>query len=506
MRATSNEEVAEQRWEALAPLSKASGASILATWLGLTTMALVWWMIDPRGVFVFAGFLACLVLSLPLAFGRQYDLASPWSLVLLAAYLGFALRGLFITVGIDGTRTVEQLYFMGQAPAYFELPSLLIVVALLGFTLGYMAAVSGKKKPRPGRLLSSTELNPRSVPVVVVVLAAVGFAAFLLYAQATGGLSLDRISGKRTVIGGLNLSTEYQSHGHLRFVNSLSSVALWVQVAYYAKSSLPHGLGTRRGAWLGVLFLNACLLPFYASTRSDVVFVLATAVVIELCLQSRRTRLRKLVLPALIGLLIVSALTALRSADQGATNEGPAATLVDAFVLTHTFSDIPTTVHITEAVPEVLPYANGDTIVSWLASPIPRAMWPEKPIISLGPTVGIVIFGNARTGIPPGLVAESYWNFGIGGMLVIPMLAGVGVGWGYRRLAPFARQSPAAALLFAGVVVRVGIDMTSNSIGYALLQAVQGLLVLVPVAWLVGSSREGVWQEGGTARSGGSIR
>lgn len=478
---------AEQMWHPMAPLSKSAGTAILMTWLGLTLLSLVWWMIDPRGLFIFGGFAACLILSLPLAVGRQYDLLSPWSLVLVGGYVGYAIRGACITLGFDGTRTIEQLYLLGYEPAYFDGASFLVLLGLLVFTLGYMFAVSAKAAPRAGRLLSSTDFDPRMVRAMVVLLAVVGFVAFYLYAQATGGLSLDRISGKRTVIGGLNLEDEYRSYGHLRFVNSVAAVAFWIQIAFYARKGLPHGIATPRGIWLTVLFLNACLLPFYASTRSDVIFVLITAVVIEFCLRPKTARLRSLVMPVVIGIGIVAILTGLRHADQDIENVGTAATVVDAFVLTHTFSDIPTTIHIMKAVPDTLPYANGETIGSWLAAPVPRSIWPDKPIISLGPTIGILIFGNTRAGIPPGLIAESYWNFGVGGLLLLPLVAGLGVGWGYRKLAPWAPRSPAAALLFSAVAIRAGIDLTTNSLGYALVQVAQGLAVLIPVLWIVSS-------------------
>jgi len=76
--------------------------------------------------------------------------------------------------------------------------------------------------------------------------------------------------------------------------------------------------------------------------------------------------------------------------------------------------------YVSDGVPENIGLKYGQTYVLWLVSPIPRSVWPEKPIISTGSILGPLLFrpnadradiGNIG-GVPPKFLAELYWNFG----------------------------------------------------------------------------------------------
>ena len=64
----------------------------------------------------------------------------------------------------------------------------------------------------------------------------------------------------------------------------------------------------------------------------------------------------------------------------------------------------------------------------WLGSSfIPRSIWSNKPV-SMDTEVGMKVYNAGSYGsgaVPPGLVAESYWNFGYLGILVVPFFVGV---------------------------------------------------------------------------------
>lgn len=478
--------------EALVPLNRSLGSWVFVTWVTFTFVGAAWYMLDQQAIFFLSGCAACVIVSLPLVNRRTYDLLSPWSLVLVAGYLGYGVRGLFITLGINGSRTVEELYLLGQPPEYFVRPSVLFLIGLGAFTAGYLTSQARRRSsnsgPKPSAYLESrTTFGPLRITIAVLVLAGVGLFAFYMFAQGSDGLSLDRISGKRAARSGLELESSYRSNGEWRVLNSFSAIALWLQVAHYASAKVPHGLFSPRGWWLGILFVNAALLPVYASTRADVVFIIVIAILVEFCVGDRKVNWRVLAAALVVTIALSAALTALRDIDHGTATgeESFSLRVVDTFVLTRTFSDIPTTSHVIEAVPETLDYAHGETVTSWLAAPIPRRVWPEKPIISVGPTLGVAIYGNARSGVPPGLIAESYWNFGFPGLILLPGVCGWFIGALYRRFAATAFISAPAGVLVAAVALRPGFDLVTNSIGYALFQLVQGLALLCPVLWFV---------------------
>lgn len=474
----------------LVALSPAVGRSVIVFWVIVITLSTGWFFVDPRAFWMLTGAVACLIISLPLVLGRRrFEIVSPWTLLLLGGYLAFGLRGLFISLGFEADRTLDTLYFLGNSEDYFYQPALVFLAGLLLLTIGYLTSPPVARHPRVG---TRPHLSPGAVTLLVPLCAAIGFAAFLMYAQSTGGLGAGPLSAKRTTISGAAVDASYQSHGELRVLNTYAQLAFWLQTAYYCYRKVPHGIATYRFWWLVLLFLNAALLPLYASTRSDLLYIVIGALLIEVCLRKNYLNLRTVGATVAIVLVIGSAMTSLRSTSNEATQSATVDTesVVGGFVLTRTIADVATTSHIVRSVPEELPYANGRTITAWLAAPIPRSIWPDKPVVSVGPEIGRTIYGNERAGVPPGVVGEAYWNFGIAGVLVIPLLAGVSLRRLQETWGPMATRSPEAAIVLAIVAVRPGLAVISNSVGYALFQVVQALILLLPILLIAGRSKE----------------
>jgi hypothetical protein len=462
--------------------------ALIGFWLTVFAGSAAWYMFSDRAFWLLTGSLACLIVSVPLVAGQAYEAISPWSLLLAGGYLGFGIRGAFMSFGIQGNRSLDSLYFLGRNPDEFVRPASIFLIGLALLTLGYTLAGrlnAGDRAARDGGHLPAGQTT-----LVVTIAAAVGFLAFLWYARATGGLSLSHFSAKRTTISGLDLGAGYQSHGGLRVLATYSTLAFWLQVAVYARRNVRLRIVSVQALWLAALFLNAALLPFYASTRSDVLYTIIGALTIQFCLRRDAHRFRTLVIATALVLAIGGVMTSLREArtnDDGVATSLSAQSVVSGFVLSRTVADVATSSNIIRAVPSDLPYATGTTITTWAAAPIPRSVWPDKPIISVGPILGSVIYGNQRAGVPPGVVAESYWNFGFGGVMVLPILVGAALRWLNDRWAPNAMTSPTAAVTLAAVAVRPGLSVISGSIGYVAFQVVQMLILLLPLLLLTNS-------------------
>ncbi len=70
-------------------------------------------------------------------------------------------------------------------------------------------------------------------------------------------------------------------------------------------------------------------------------------------------------------------------------------------------------------------YMYGESFVGAFFAPIPRVLWPEKPLVRIGPLVAQTILqNNNNSGVPPGAVGEFYMNFGWGGIFVGMFLLG----------------------------------------------------------------------------------
>ena len=477
--------------EPLLSLPPSVGALVVAAWIICSMVGTAWWAASDNGFWFLAGSLACLTVSVPLAF-RDYEILSPWSLIIGVVYLAGGVRGMFIALQIEGSRSLDELFFLGHGSGYFVRPAVVYLLGLALLTAGYLVAAPplGRTRRRP-IIGAASHTRPERVLFVVIASAALGALGFVLFTQSTGGLDLSNISAKRTMVSVNERIEAYRSHGEYRFLTTFATIAFWLQLAEYNYRRVRHGVGTPRGWWLVLLFLNACLLPVYASSRAELLFTVLGALIIVYCMGGLRVRLGPIVLGIAVAIVCAALMTELR--DSKYEGEGgfefDSSAVVDTFVLTRSLADVATSTHVIEAVPQNLPYSHGQTISVWLLAPVPRSVWPEKPIIHSGPQVGAAVYNNPYSGVPPGLIAEAYWSFGIIGVVTIPLLCGAFLRrlGGYWR--PLAKDSPAAAMMMAAVAVPTGVVMFANSIGAALFQIFITLLLLTPIVAFIGASR-----------------
>ena len=133
-----------------------------------------------------------------------------------------------------------------------------------------------------------------------------------------------------------------------------------------------------------------------------------------------------------------------------------------------------------EVFPEAEPYRYGQTLLVALLSPIPRAIWPEKPVglgkeltRYMGGYYGIFYEPTAGLSITPTLVGDFYANLGVAGIL----LGGLGLGFVCRVIAAYAvgrmrdglQFQPARVLIpavFLSGMVEVRADLTMMVLFY----------------------------------------
>ena len=110
--------------------SHAVGLAMVTGWAFAFVLGVVWNLLDERGFWVMSGSAACLIITLPLVLMRKFDLVSPWSLIMVAGYIGFGVRGLFIALNINGLRSIDELFLLGHGPGYFTRSTLIVLVGL----------------------------------------------------------------------------------------------------------------------------------------------------------------------------------------------------------------------------------------------------------------------------------------------------------------------------------------------------------------------------------------
>src|SRR5580704_3493769 len=101
----------------------------------------------------------------------------------------------------------------------------------------------------------------------------------------------------------------------------------------------------------------------------------------------------------------------------------------------------------------------GMTYFTQLVNPIPRAIWPGKPVADAGLILARAYGAVWKDGEPtmtiaPGFLGEAYMNFAFLGLLIVPAAAGVIVR-SWDRLLPMALKSLPALLVYATGLARI---------------------------------------------------
>jgi oligosaccharide repeat unit polymerase len=136
-----------------------------------------------------------------------------------------------------------------------------------------------------------------------------------------------------------------------------------------------------------------------------------------------------------------------------------------------------------------LPLERGMTYFTQLVNPIPRAIWPSKPVADAGLILAraygaVDRFGEPTMTTSPGFLGEAYLNFGFLGIFIVPAVAGVIVR-AWDRLLPLAAASLPAFLVYAvGLATMYESGRSFNmSAFYGLLALFVLLIVFEQLGW-----------------------
>ena len=146
---------------------------------------------------------------------------------------------------------------------------------------------------------------------------------------------------------------------------------------------------------------------------------------------------------------------------------------------------------IVRATDNGMPLQSGMTYFTQFVNPIPRAIWPQKPVADAGLILAraygaVDRKGEASMTISPGFLGEAYLNFGFLGLLIVPGIAGV-VTRAWDDLLPIAARSLPIFLVYAiGVATLFANGRSFNMSNY------YGLLALFFL--MLAFERLGIWK------------
>ena len=149
----------------------------------------------------------------------------------------------------------------------------------------------------------------------------------------------------------------------------------------------------------------------------------------------------------------------------------PGSQAFNSLILNRNQIELAKTAHIINAIPDKLDYQYGKTIAIWLVAPIPRSLWPDKPIIQPGPIIGNKIYDQRRAGVPPAFIAEMFWNFHLPGVLIGSLLLGISMRFLHERFRPVRKEGntdPSQIFLYVAAPMMLGFQAIGSNLGFAM--------------------------------------
>lgn len=137
------------------------------------------------------------------------------------------------------------------------------------------------------------------------------------------------------------------------------------------------------------------------------------------------------------------------------------------------------TLIIMQSIPEQLAYSYGGSYLDSILVLVPRSLFAVKQTVNLDTVIGISVFGCevvGACGVPPGLIAESYLNFGLVGLPLMLLLCGSLTAWLDWKA---AGGTILFRVFYAASFVYFGLAVLGSSVSSFTTQAVMDAFVLL---------------------------
>ena len=345
----------------------------------------------------------------------------PWFLAVYALYYGFG--PLSYLYGSEESVALMDAYYPVGAEDLLR-TNMLNSVALLcvsgGVLLWQAAAASG-----PGRESSALQDSERYARHIVWVFLAIGLP--VKYA-----LSLPSLLGLH----------DFVVPGSIAFLAKLVGLALLVLVGYYGRLPRPYRVLTH------VVFVSELLTAAMTFSKLE---ILTVVLMIVLGFYLRYSRMRTIVMGAIAICSIYAVLVPFVLFARAAYDPRGVSSMADLAASAGEYRgldehDLDTLLAGAQIWWTRLSYSNaqafaiqsfdsgaaGDSLAMAVYAFIPRALYPNKPVISIGDKFTELVTGReSTTSTSAGIFGEAYWNGGwmlltVLGILVGLVLAGIG--------------------------------------------------------------------------------
>lgn len=419
-------------------------------------------------------FLYFLLSTSLIAFGllslRQIPWAAPGRLLaMVILFYGLVAKPIFVAISVPSEDFIDTFILSPLTRSDYWEGS----VALLGFYWLFVFAMvftarhlAKFRKPEPRAVDRPRLLEPGRASVLLIV-GLLGFAVFMWENPIllTGG--------NKNSLASADLNS-YSGSGVLRLVTSMLSILPFLMLVNIGNEFKVRA--SRAILWLSSIAWIA--FAFMSDQRGLILFsMLAWIVAYNMFIGKPQRKYLLLMLCSAIGVVVIKTASRLTSDDVGTLD------LFNEIIgnyIGRNFVENGKTLLIVKSIPESLPFAYGASYLDSFLILIPRSLFPTKLTVNLDTIIGNAVFDCGTFGacaVPPGLIAESYLNFGLLWVIVSVLLCGWMTAWLDWKS---ANGSHFFRIFYVSNLVYFGISLLGSSVASFTTQAIAHLLVLWP--------------------------
>lgn len=421
---------------------------------------------------------------------KTFDVFEPIVPMAISTFIGGTLRSMYIAWS-PHDYSVVQFLVGNMTPGQLVQYEFMVPIALASMALGYLAW-RGRVPIERLPVMRNNEWPALRVLLIAGVYAVLGMLGVYILIKSTGisFTGLAGLSAKRTVDLSNQGGDQYAHAGYLRWLAACLRVSLLLLYMAWASRKDADGKPKPFGPFrivvlVGLLF--ACMVwPVLSSSRTAVIEIVFNMMVIYVYARNRGNfaRFFRICMTVLVFALVVLVGMGLwrNLSQRGSVTPAPfLQTFADQSLGSGNFLPAERAAFIMDHYGD-RPYRYGSSYLVWLAMPIPKLLWPDRPDISeMDDFVKGQIYGREVTqgGYPPGMIGEAYINFGYFGVLFIPFLLGALQRFVYVTFRPLLGVNRNATLLYAAILWEIGFQVADLNISLLMANVITTVLPLL---------------------------
>lgn len=415
---------------------------------------------------------------------QKFDPTHPILMILVSLLIGTVFRSFFIISPLQSD--VKYLMLLGKPSTVLLKGIAAIYVGFICFTIGF----TYPSKPLhdwSGKKIFSYQVSLKKLMPAAILLTIISIVVAILYFKKMGvNFSvITEVSQKRhyKVDEG-----SFSSLGYYRLFMDLIQPLFYIFIMYIIQQK--KRLWSSLGMFTFLLGVLNMAYPFIQSSRSNALYVLLNTGLIIYYLKGG-IKWRQLLTVVLIGSVALVIMTGLREThskinSQTAAETNPLVIMVGSL----NFLGVDKTSQIIDEIPEKMNYQLGESMVLWMVAPIPRTMWPGKPDITYGRVIGEAIYekrdeNSPGGGVPPGLIAELYLNFGYVGIIAGMFIFGLVLKLFYNALKKVRDTSVYGMVIYILVFIPFALKLIGGDVSSCTVRIFYSLIPVYLIMKLV---------------------